>query len=84
MRVHCGHFEHQRRVQFERCVAEPLQTITAILHGVAGRAECVHNFYPLLKLRVFVDDISALYEWEAHRVGGDGREGVEEVAERER
>ena len=26
----CDHFEHQRRVQFEWCVAEPRQTITAI------------------------------------------------------
>ena len=32
LRVLCGYFdEHQRRVQFEGCVAEPLQTITAIL-----------------------------------------------------
>ena len=30
-RVLCGYFEHQRRVQFEGCVAE--QTITAILPG---------------------------------------------------
>ena len=29
----CGYFEHQRRVQFEGCVAEPLQSITAILPG---------------------------------------------------
>ena len=27
----CGYFERQRRVQFEGCVAKPLQTITAIL-----------------------------------------------------
>ena len=33
LRVLCGYFEHQRRVQFEGCVAEPLQTITAILPG---------------------------------------------------
>ena len=31
LRVLCGYFEHQRRVQFEGCVAEPLRTITAIL-----------------------------------------------------
>ena len=31
LRVLCGYFEHQRRVQFEGCVAEPLQTISAIL-----------------------------------------------------
>ena len=29
--VLCGYFEHQRRVEFECCVAEPLQAITAIL-----------------------------------------------------
>ena len=33
LRVLCGYFEHQRRVQFEGCVAEPLQTIAAILRG---------------------------------------------------
>ena len=33
LRVLCGYFEHQKRVQFEGCVAEPLQTITAILPG---------------------------------------------------
>ena len=30
-RVLCAYFEHQRRVQFEGYVAEPLQTITAFL-----------------------------------------------------
>ena len=38
LRVLCGHFEHQRRVQLEGCVAEPLQTITAILQGRSGVA----------------------------------------------
>ena len=33
LRLLCGNFEHQRRVQFERCVTEPLTTITAILPG---------------------------------------------------
>ena len=33
LRVLCRYFEHQRRGQFEGCVAEPLQTITAILPG---------------------------------------------------
>ena len=31
--MRCGYFVHQRRLQFERCVAEPLQTITAIFRG---------------------------------------------------
>ena len=30
LRVLGGHFEHQQSVQFEGCVAEPLQAITAI------------------------------------------------------
>ena len=33
LRVLCGYFEHQRRVQFEGCAAEPHETITAILPG---------------------------------------------------
>ena len=33
LRLLCGYFEHERPVQFEGCVAEPLQTITAILPG---------------------------------------------------
>ena len=33
LRVLCGYFEHQRRGQLKGCVAEPLQTITAILPG---------------------------------------------------
>ena len=33
LREQCGYFEHQRRVQFEGCAAEPLTTITAILPG---------------------------------------------------
>ena len=34
LRVLCGYFEHQWRVQFEGCAAEPLQTISAILPGL--------------------------------------------------
>ena len=33
LRELCGYLEHQRRMQFEGCAAEPLQTITAILPG---------------------------------------------------
>ena len=66
LRVLCG-----RRVQFEGCAAEPLKTITAILPG--SKWSClllrivlqdalseVTKFFPSLKLRVFVDDITAL------------------------
>ena len=70
LRVLCGYFEHQRRVQFEGCAGEPLQ-ITAILSG--SKWSCLHlgivlqdalsevtKNYTHLKLRVFVDDITAL------------------------
>ena len=33
LRVLCGYLEHQRRLQFEGCVADLLRTITAILFG---------------------------------------------------
>ena len=58
-------------MQFEGCVAEPLQTITVILPG--SKWSClllrlvlqdalseVTQIYPPLKLRVFADDITAL------------------------
>ena len=69
--VLCGYFEHQRRIQFEGCAAEPFLTITAILPG--SKLSClllrvvlqdalseVTNIYPPLKLRAFVDNITAL------------------------
>ena len=71
LRVLCGYFEHQRRVQFEGCLAEPLQTITAILPGSKwsslllrivlqdALSEVTINYSPS-KLSVFVDDITAL------------------------
>ena len=71
LRVLCGYFEHQRRVQFEGCAAEPLTTITAILPG--SKWSCllsrivlqdalseVTKTCPSLKLTVFADDITAL------------------------
>ena len=58
-------------MRFEGCVAEPLQTITTILP--LSKWSClllrivlqdalseVTNIYPPLKLRVFVDDLTAL------------------------
>ena len=67
----CGYFEHQRREQFEGCAAEPLTTITAILPGskwgclllrivLQDAFNEVTQIHPPLKLRVFVDDITAL------------------------
>ena len=71
MPVLCGYFEHHRRDQFEECMANPLWTTTAILPG--SKWSClllrvvlqdalreVTQVYPPLKLRVFVDDITAL------------------------
>ena len=40
LQVLCWYFEHQRRVQFEGCVAEPLEAITAILPRENGAAFC--------------------------------------------
>ena len=62
-----GYFEHQ----FEGCAAEPLTTITAVLPGskwscllvrivLQDALDGVTKIYPPLKLRVFVDDITAL------------------------
>ena len=71
LRVLCGYFEHQKRVQFEGCVAEPLRINTAIFPGAKwsclsqrvvlqdASSEVTKN-YPPLELRVFVDDITAL------------------------
>ena len=71
LRVLCGYFEHQRRVQFEGCAAETLQTTTAILP--ASKWSClllrlvfqdalgdVTKIYPPLTLRDFEGDITAL------------------------
>ena len=70
MRAFCGNFEHQRRVQFEGCVTEPSRTITTISPAskwsvlrrivVQDASSEVAKIYPPLKLRVFVDDITAL------------------------
>ena len=65
-----GYFEHQRRVQFEGCMAEQLQSITAIVPGsnwsclllrimLQDALSEVTKNCPHLKLRVFVDDITA-------------------------
>ena len=71
--VPCGYFEHQRRVQFDGCVAEPLQTITAIFPW--SKWSCLllrivlqdalsegMKVCPPTKLMVLVDDITAFTE----------------------
>ena len=76
LRAPCGYFEHQRRVQFEGCVAESLQVIAAILLGshvelfALSRcaAGCIKRSdegvfaHPPMKLAVFVDDVTAFME----------------------
>ena len=59
--VLCGYFEHQKRVQFEGRVAEPFQPITVTLPGSKGLSE-VMKVYPHLRLKVFVNDITAFTE----------------------
>ena len=72
LRVLCGHFEHQRCVQCEGCVAEPLETITASLPQSMWRRG--HQNYPPLKLWGFVDDITA-------SINGRNKEAVEMAEE---
>ena len=38
----CAYFEHQRRVQFEGCVSEPLYTITAFLPAAKWSCMLLH------------------------------------------
>ena len=81
LRVQCGYFEHQRLGQFEGCVAEPLQTITAVLLGsiwsclllcivLQNAPSEVMKVDPLLKLKVFVDDITAFMEGRNKKLSG--------------
>ena len=89
LRVLCGYFEHQRRVRFEGCAAEPLRIITAFLPG--SKWSCllsrialpdalseVTKVYTPPKLRAPVDDITALLKL------GKRKEGDEEVERRSR
>ena len=73
LRVPCGYFQHQRRVQLDGCMAEPLHTVTAIFSGskmellalshcVAKRNGEVMKVNPPVKVKVFVDDITAFME----------------------
>ena len=74
LRVLCGYFEHQRRVHFEGCAAEPFHPITAILPGSKWSClllrivlqdalnDVTKICLTLLKLRVFVDDVTALVQ----------------------
>ena len=75
----CGYFEHPRRVQFDGCVAEPLQTFTEVevelllLRIVLQDSLCdMVKVYSLVKLKVCVDDIYSFLE-----VRNSCREGLE-------
>ena len=73
LRELCGFFEHQRRVQFAGCVAEPLYTLTAVLPTpkwscllrrivLQDALSEVMKVYPPMKPKACVDDISAFME----------------------
>ena len=84
-RVLCGFFEHQRRVQFEGCAAEPLRTLTAILPGSSivlqdALSEGV-KIYPPLKLRVFVDGITALLKGRNKEVAEKAKKVMKKLKE---
>ena len=89
VRVLCGYSEHQRRVQFEGCVAEQLQPIPASLPGskwsslllrivLQDALSEVTQIYPPLKLRVFVHNITAQVKGR-NKGGGKGKKGDEEA-----
>ena len=92
LRVLRGYFEHQRRVQFEGCAAESQRTITAILPG--SKWSClllrlvlqdalseVTKICPPLKLRVSVDDITALVMGRNTEVAQMAKKGMKELRE---
>ena len=81
-------------MQFEGCAGEPLTTITATLPG--SKRSCLLSrivlqdalseltkSFPSLKLRVFVDDITALVEGK-YRSGGNGKKVMKKLKEVEK
>ena len=64
LRVHCDHFQHQQLVQFEWCVAETLQTITACLPVSKWICLLLRIVLQdaLMTLKVSVDDVTACPE----------------------
>ena len=95
LRVLCGYFEHERPVQFEGCVAEPLQTITAFLPGSKWSCSLlrivlqdalseVTKIYPPLKLKVFVDDITALLTGENRNIAEVAKKVMKKLKEVEK
>ena len=78
MRVLCGYFEHQRRVQFEGCVAELLNTITAILPGSMWSCLLTQFYFPL-KLRVFGGDITESFKGTKREVAEIAKKVMEKL-----
>ena len=67
LRVPCGYFEHQRRAKLEGCLAEPLQTIRAILPRsrrivLQDALSEATQVYPPLKLAVFLGEMWSLVD----------------------
>ena len=80
LRVLCGYLEHQRRVQFEGCPAEPLTTITAILPRSMWSCLLQQSVLQDAQNKVakflafFVDDITALLRGKSKQ--GSGANGI--------
>ena len=95
LRVLRGYFDHQRRVQFGGCAVEPLRTITTILSGGQSGVACflrivlqdalseITKIYLPLKMKVFVDDITALLMVKNKEVAEMAKEGYEEIERRD-
>ena len=92
LRVLCGYFEHQWRLQVEGCAAEPLTTITAILSGstwsclllrfmLQDALSEVTNIYTTLKLSFFVDDITALVKGKNEEVAEMAKKVMKKLKE---
>ena len=88
----CVYVEHQRRVQFESCVAEPLQTITVILRGskwsclllrivLQDALSKVTKNFPPLRSRVLVGDVTAFMNGRNKDLVEMAPESSEEVGE---
>ena len=90
LRVLCGYFEHQRRVQLEGCG----RAVTDHLgHPARSKWSCsrivlqdalseVVKIYPPLKLRVLVDDITALVKGRNKEVADMAKKVMQKLKKR--
>ena len=94
-RMLCWYFEHQRRVQFGGCVAEPLQDhhghspwvkveLLAPAHCVSGRPEKGDQNLSVAEIEGVCGWHHSSLEKKTQGVGGDGRNGSEEIEKRGR